>query len=90
MVVATNLGFPRIGPRRELKRALEQFWAGKCSTDELLAVGKQLRQQAWQWQAEAGIGHVPSNDFSLYDHVLDTSLMLGAVPERFRAAEAGL
>ncbi len=90
MTIASNLGFPRIGPRRELKRALERFWAGKCSADELLAVGRDLRRQAWQWQADAGIEHIPSNDFSLYDHMLDTSLMVDAIPDRFRSAEPGL
>ncbi len=90
MVIASNLGFPRIGPRRELKRALERYWAGEYSDEDLLNVGKELRRQAWQWQAEAGIQHIPSNDFSLYDHMLDTSLMAGAVPARFHAAEAGL
>ncbi|MFW5693488.1 MAG: 5-methyltetrahydropteroyltriglutamate--homocysteine S-methyltransferase [Thermoguttaceae bacterium] len=90
MTIASNLGFPRIGPRRELKRALERYWAGKCSADELLAVGRDLRRQAWRWQHRVGIEHIPSNDFSLYDHMLDTSLMVDAIPERFRSAEPGL
>ncbi|MFT4032878.1 MAG: 5-methyltetrahydropteroyltriglutamate--homocysteine S-methyltransferase, partial [Siphonobacter sp.] len=80
-----NLGYPRIGSKRELKRACEQFWAGKISKDELLWAGRQIRRQNWQTQKEAGIELIPSNDFSYYDQVLDTSLMLGAVPERYHA-----
>jgi len=84
MVQATNLGYPRIGPKRELKKALEQFWAGKLSEDALLAQAAALRKQSWQLQQQLGIQHIPSNDFSLYDHVLDTIAMVGAVPQRYR------
>ena len=83
MVITSNLGFPRIGPNRELKKALEGFWAGKIDEQSLQDTCRAIRRQSWQWQKEAGIGHIPSNDFSLYDHVLDTSVMLGAVPSRF-------
>ncbi|MDQ7041644.1 MAG: 5-methyltetrahydropteroyltriglutamate--homocysteine S-methyltransferase [Rhodothermus sp.] len=83
MIQATNLGFPRIGPNRELKWAVEGYWAGRISEDELLATARQLRARHWQWQQEAGLDQIPSNDFSLYDHVLDTIALVGAVPERF-------
>lgn len=83
MVIASNLGFPRIGARRELKRALEQYWTGQVSQDHLLAVGRVIRTDNWQHQLQAGLTHIPSGDFSFYDHVLDTAAMVGAVPERF-------
>lgn len=82
-LTATNLGFPRIGPARELKWALEGFWSGRLSAAELESRAVGLRAARWKVQHAAGIQHIPSNDFSLYDHVLDTALMLGAVPERF-------
>jgi 5-methyltetrahydropteroyltriglutamate--homocysteine methyltransferase len=78
-----NLGYPRIGSRRELKKASEQYWAGKLSVHQLLQAGKTIRLQNWQLQKDAGIDLVPCNDFSFYDHVLDTSLMVGAIPERY-------
>lgn len=80
--VAT-LGFPRIGTRRELKSALESYWAGKLDDAELLDVAARLRMSAHALQRELGVDHIPSNDFSLYDHVLDASVMLGAVPDRY-------
>jgi 5-methyltetrahydropteroyltriglutamate--homocysteine methyltransferase len=83
-VTPTNLGFPRIGAHREFKKALESYWASKLSEAELLEKAKELRRQHWQWQQQAGIAHIPSNDFSLYDHVLDTTAMVGAVPQRYR------
>ena len=83
MAIASNLGFPRIGARRELKKALESYWSGKSSEADLLAVGKTLRNKHWTLQKELGIEHIPSNDFSLYDHVLDTAAMVGAVPSRY-------
>ena len=83
MTLSANLGFPRIGPNRELKRALEDYWAGRCGPDELEMSARSIRRVNWEMQAEAGIDHIPCGDFSLYDHVLDTAVMLGAVPERF-------
>jgi 5-methyltetrahydropteroyltriglutamate--homocysteine methyltransferase len=83
MVISSNLGFPRIGPNRELKKALESFWSGKIDEAALADVCRSLRQQSWQWQREVGIQHIPSNDFSMYDHVLDTSVLVGAIPSRF-------
>lgn len=78
-----NLGYPRIGSNRELKKASELYWAGQLSAEELLAVGKNIRKENWQLQAESGIDLIPSNDFSFYDQVLDLTLTLGAVPERY-------
>jgi len=75
-----NLGFPRIGARRELKFAQENFWQGKIDEVALEAVGQELRAKNWQIQQACDL--VPVGDFSLYDHVLDTSFMLGHVPER--------
>lgn len=83
MVIAANLGFPRVGLNRELKKAQEAFWKGKVSEDELQATARDLRKRHWKMQQEIGIEHIPSNDFSLYDHVLDTIAMVGAVPERY-------
>ena len=80
-----NLGYPRIGSQRELKKASEQYWAGKLPAEQLMFTGRNLRQQNWQLQKDAGIDLIPCNDFSFYDQVLDTSLMVGAVPERYHA-----
>ncbi|WP_421739322.1 5-methyltetrahydropteroyltriglutamate--homocysteine S-methyltransferase [Caulobacter sp.] len=79
-VTVATLGFPRIGPRRELKRVLEEHWAGRLDAAGLLTAAAALRGQTWACQAALGVDHVPSNDFSLYDHVLDTSVMVGAIP----------
>ncbi|WP_281226990.1 5-methyltetrahydropteroyltriglutamate--homocysteine S-methyltransferase [Flavobacterium aquiphilum] len=79
-----NLGYPRIGDNRELKKANELYWAGKISAEELLAAAATIRKQNWQLQAEKGIDLIPSNDFSLYDQVLDLTLTLGAIPERYQ------
>jgi 5-methyltetrahydropteroyltriglutamate--homocysteine methyltransferase len=84
MTIAANLGFPRIGPRRELKRALEDHWFGRTGPGDLASAARSIRRANWETQARAGIDHIPSGDFSFYDHVLDTAVMLGAVPERFR------
>jgi 5-methyltetrahydropteroyltriglutamate--homocysteine methyltransferase len=78
-----NLGYPRIGSNRELKKASELYWAGKISADELLTVGKNIRQENWQLQANAGIDLIPSNDFSFYDQVLDLTITLGVIPKRY-------
>jgi len=76
-------GFPRIGPRRELKFATEGYWAGKVSAEELEAVAKTIRQDNWGFMNQAGIDLMPSNDFSFYDQVLDAICLLGAVPARY-------
>ncbi len=77
-----NLGYPRIGEKRELKRAVEAFWQGRISEAQLEAEASRLRTWHWQKQRDAGIDLVPSNDFSYYDHVLDTIALVGAVPAR--------
>ncbi len=84
-VTIATLGFPRIGPRRELKFALERHWSGKSSAETLEDEARALRAGAWSRQRSLGVDHVPSNDFSLYDHVLDMSAVLGAVPQAYRA-----
>ena len=78
-----NLGYPRIGRRRELKKAVEAFWKGNLSEDELQAKAAELRHTHWETQRDAGIDLVPGNDFSFYDQVLDMSCLLGNVPPRF-------
>ena len=83
MVASANLGFPRIGTNRELKRALESYWAGKIELRELQQVAKEIRTTNWQLQIDAGIDYIPSNDFSMYDQVLDTAIMLSVIPDRF-------
>jgi len=83
MAQAANLGFPRIGAHRELKRAVEGYWKGRFSQDELRETAQALRNGHWQKQADLGLDVIPSNDFSYYDQVLDTCAMVGAVPERF-------
>ncbi|MDV7696211.1 5-methyltetrahydropteroyltriglutamate--homocysteine S-methyltransferase [Chryseobacterium soli] len=78
------LGYPRIGSHRELKKACEQYWSGKTTLTDLLETGKNLRLQHWKIQQEAGIDLIPSNDFSYYDQVLDMTLTVGAIPERYQ------
>jgi 5-methyltetrahydropteroyltriglutamate--homocysteine methyltransferase len=85
---ATVYGYPRQGPNRELKKAIEGYWAGRTTAQELAQTAADLRRDIWRQLADAGIGEVPAGDFSLYDHVLDTSVMLGAIPARHRAAVA--
>src|ERR1700710_2788671 len=91
-VTVATLGFPRIGPTRELKTALESLWSGKTSADALLATAADLRAAAWRRQRDLGADIIPSNDFSLYDHVLDTSAMTGAIPAIYgwKGGEVGL
>ncbi|HEY4254044.1 MAG TPA: 5-methyltetrahydropteroyltriglutamate--homocysteine S-methyltransferase [Roseomonas sp.] len=79
-VSVATLGFPRIGPRRELKTALERYWSGKSDRAALLSVAAGLRAATWARQQALGVDIVPSNDFSFYDQVLDTSAMVGAIP----------
>lgn len=82
-ITTANLGFPRIGAKRELKFALESYWAGKSGAEELRATAKSLRAKSWNLQEDKGITVIPSNDFSLYDHVLDTAVMVGAIPAAY-------
>ncbi|MFH9813014.1 5-methyltetrahydropteroyltriglutamate--homocysteine S-methyltransferase [Streptomyces olivaceus] len=83
---ATVYGYPRQGPNRELKRAIEGYWKGRVDAGALRATARELRRANWAQLAEAGIDEVPTGDFSLYDHVLDTTVMVGAIPARHRAA----
>ena len=82
-----NLGYPRIGNQRELKKACENFWAGKITESELLAEAVAIRAINWKLQKEAEISLIPSNDFSFYDQVLDTSLMVGNIPSRYKSLQ---
>lgn len=82
-MLTQNLGYPRIGSQRELKKACENYWAGKTELSQLLESGKNIRRENWQMQHDAGIDLIPSNDFSFYDHVLDHSLLFGAIPKRY-------
>lgn len=86
-MLTNNLGYPRIGNNRELKKACENYWSGKITSDALIAVGKSLRKQNWLLQSEAGIDLIPSNDFSFYDQVLDLSLTLGVIPAHYSEFE---
>lgn len=78
------VGFPRIGEERELKKVLESFWAEKNSFTEVEKVASALKQRHWKYQKDAGIEFISSNDFSLYDNMLDTAVLLGAIPLRFK------
>jgi 5-methyltetrahydropteroyltriglutamate--homocysteine methyltransferase len=78
-----NLGYPRIGSNRELKKACEQYWSGKITLADLLSKGKNISGHNWKLQQEAGIDLIPSNDFSYYDQILDMSLTVGAIPKRY-------
>lgn len=86
MTISTSLGFPRIGIDRELKKAIEAYWKGTISQEQLFETASMIRKRHWKIQQSAGIDHIPSNDFSFYDHVLDTTAMLGAVPPRFQSS----
>jgi 5-methyltetrahydropteroyltriglutamate--homocysteine methyltransferase len=79
---ATILGSPRIGPRRELKRAIESYWVGRIDRAELDAIARGLRHDTWAALAASGLDSIPVNTFSYYDQMLDTAVMLGVLPER--------
>ncbi|MFE2023054.1 5-methyltetrahydropteroyltriglutamate--homocysteine S-methyltransferase [Streptomyces sp. NPDC059499] len=83
---ATVYGYPRQGPNRELKKAVEGYWKSRITADALRKTAADLRRTNWQHLADAGIHEVPTGDFSYYDQVLDTSVMVGAVPQRHREA----
>lgn len=85
MLLTNNLGYPRVGAFRELKKANEAYWAKKISTEELLQAGLKIRESNWKTQKDAGIELIPSNDFSFYDQVLDLSLTVGAIPARYNS-----
>ncbi len=79
-------GYPRQGSHRELKKAIEGYWKGTVTADALRQTGADLRKATWTQLAADGIGEVPTGDFSYYDHVLDATVLLGAIPQRHRAA----
>ena len=83
MVKSAVLGFPRIGPNRELKKATEAYWNGKISVDELFKVGKEIRAANWKLQKSAGVDIIASNDFSFYDQILDLEVLFNVIPERY-------
>lgn len=87
MTIIHNLGFPRVGAARELKRAQEAYWAGKADQASLLETGRELRARHWAVQAQAGLQWVPVGDFAWYDHILEWTTLLGAVPARFGQAD---
>lgn len=82
------IGFPRIGIHREIKFATEKYFRREITADELMQVVSQQRMEQWTYQRDAGAGFIPSNDFSLYDGMLDTAFMLNAIPKRY--ADLGL
>jgi 5-methyltetrahydropteroyltriglutamate--homocysteine methyltransferase len=84
MLKTANLGFPRIGSNRELKKAVESYWKKNSSLAELQKEASAIRAKNWQTQKAAGINFIPSNDFSFYDQTLDTLALFGAVPDRFK------
>ena len=77
------LGYPRIGANRELKKITEKYWRGDATEDELLRVGRQIKSENWKLQHDLGVDLISSNDFSLYDQVLEMCTTLGCIPQRF-------
>lgn len=82
-MLTNNLGYPRMGSHRQLKKACEQYWAGATSRQELFLAAKKIQEDNWMLQSAAGIDLIPCNDFSFYDQVLDMSLLLGVIPNRY-------
>lgn len=80
-----NLGYPRMGAQRQLKKACEQYWQGRIGRSELFVTAKRLQEEHWAIQQQAGMDLIPCNDFSFYDQVLDMTLLLGAIPDRYSA-----
>ena len=87
MTIIHNLGFPRVGAQRELKRAVEAYWAGQQDAASLRDTGRALRAEHWRLQASNGLKFVPVGDFAWYDHILEWTTLLGAVPARFGQPE---
>ena len=83
-MITHNLGYPRIGNQRELKKAIEGYWSGKITTEQLSQAGAAIRKTNWLLQKDAGIDLIPSNDFSFYDQVLDVAFTVNAIPKRFK------
>ena len=92
MALTHNLGFPRIGARRELKQALEAYWRGDIGDEQLKTTAAEMRKRHWLLQRETGIDLIPAGDFALYDQMLNMTALLGAIPARFNAGgnEIGL
>ncbi|UZJ56973.1 hypothetical protein CBS101457_006293 [Exobasidium rhododendri] len=88
MAQSAVLGYPRIGPKREVKKALESFWAGKIAVEELQKVAKEQRLQTYETIKSQGVDVIPSGTFTLYDHVLDFSNTFGIIPDKY--AKSGL
>ncbi len=84
MIQVASIGYPRIGPKRELKKALEQFWKGDIQEQDLHNVEKNLRKQNWQPQKEGGVDLISYNDYAIYDQEIDAICLLGAVPKRYK------
>ncbi|KAI8357884.1 5-methyltetrahydropteroyltriglutamate-homocysteine S-methyltransferase [Choanephora cucurbitarum] len=84
MVVATNLGFPYVGAKRELKKSVEAYWSGKISGDELKTAYQKIQEANWKVQKEQGIEHIPSGEYTLYDRVLDTAHQFSVIPKRYQ------
>src|SRR3990167_4417898 len=89
-MVSHILGFPRIGAKRELKKAVESYWKGESDQTQLLSIGKALRRENWQLQKNAGLDFVTVGDFAWYDQVLNTSMMLGVIPQRFLEKQSSI
>jgi len=81
------IGFPRIGEKRELKKVLESFWSGEVDFGEVKYVANELKKRHWAYQKSAKVEYISSNDFSYYDNMLDTTILLGAIPQRFENLE---
>ena len=84
MIKLHTLGFPRIGQQRELKFALERYWSGQINDDLLTSAGRQIRKQQWHYQQQLDM--VTVGDFSYYDHVLDTSFLIGHLPQKLKSS----
>src|SRR5450759_5265780 len=82
-MITHNLGYPRIGNDREIKKAIEGYWSGKITYDQLIQTAVEIKQKNWLLQKDLGIDLIPSNDFSFYDHVLDMAFSVNAIPERY-------
>jgi 5-methyltetrahydropteroyltriglutamate--homocysteine methyltransferase len=82
-MITHNLGYPRIGNNRELKKAVEGYWSGRISYEQLMQISSTIKQKNWLTQKDLGIDLIPSNDFSLYDHVLDLTFAISAIPNRY-------
>ena len=89
-VATATLGFPRMGPKRELKFTLEKYWKGAIDREELVEVAHSIEEKSWQIQRDAGIDRIAVGDYTLYDNVLTWIERLGLVPERFSKMDPGM